>query len=783
MSKNDSQKKDTQKDYLSQLEDIGHELGMRPYDIGLFKNDALKEIFIHHYIKRDPILPLTEKQIAFNEKLIKVFSEVYGYPFPIDYAEKSDLTGTLFLGTPGHSKTAFAGTVGRKFANLMGLTYVRNPNEAQLPTILANPEKYFIECSISAAEYTSPNTFGGLPSLNKELGVTSLLPLTVLRAVKEAFGGIVVLDDVMNANDQLLNALLNLAQFRETKMYSLNKMILCSGNIAGVDGSLAKEVPTPLMNRLAVHLVYLSFEEWSPYIKTKYATYPGQDLGVRDFLGLPQYAHLYSEFPSDETRGPFTSPRSWTNFIEKGQIVSSELESGRINVDVAIDKLERIAYGVLGKSAADGLKTYYATKFSKAYTLANNVVNRGHFSREDLDLFEKFYKNGASAEETYFKELFKPEFASRLANHAKKLFTQPFGTSEAGKLTLERLKTRIKNEMLPTLDDHFFNQDDNLLTVFQKMNETYLKNSLNNKCGELKNETLRATYKRLFGADQEYFNGDISGVEIRTIAFAEYVFNLIMVPEVLPHLINLLNISVDGLRPLAKDGADLSSFLETFFFLFYVNVRQASKKIDAYLDEQTMAKGLKADNHSSIFQSLVVIYKFYMGLFKKKWYEQYRTDEYKIELIDTAIRERVMRNILNDFVTSATNNFTPLKGAGVTYAKLISAYPETLKHINEMAYQGKPRSYKLGALTEAQMKKNEESVRKALEGFGKSLETFGQEILAMQSEKETEVNRLAVNVLSSLRGAKQDKSLLAEMYEKGVDDGDASEGDTFNKVV
>lgn len=777
MSKNN----DSQKDYVAQLEDVGQELGMHPYDIGLFKNDALKELFIHHYIKRDPILGLSPKQEAFNEKLIKVFTEVYGYSYPVDYAEKSDLTGTLFLGTPGHSKTAFAGTVGRKFANLMGLTYVRNPNEAQLPAILAEPEKYFVEASISAAEYTSPNTFGGLPSLNKELGVTSLLPLTVLRAAKEAFGGIVVLDDVMNANDQLLNALLNLAQFRETKMYSLNKMILCSGNIAGVDGSLAKEVPTPLMNRLAVHLVYLSFEEWSPYIKAKYATYPGQDLGVRDFLSLPMYAHLYSEFPSDETRGPFTSPRSWTNFIEKGQIVSGELENGRIDVDIAVDKLERIARGVLGKTAANGLKTYYATKFSKAYTLANSIVKRGYFSQEDLALFEKFYTNGASSEETYFKELFKPEFAGRLANYAKKLFTKPFKDSEAGKLTLERLKTRIKNELIPTLEDNFFNQDDNILTVFQKMNETYFKNSLNNKSSELKNETLRKTYQRLFGSDQEYFNGDISGIETRTIAFAEYVFNLIMVPEVLPHLVNLLNISVDGLKPLAKDGADLSSFLETFFFLFYVNMRQASKKIDAYLDEEKMAKGLKTDNHASFFQSLVVIYKFYMGLFNKKWYDKYRTDEYKVELIDSAIRERVMRNVLNDFVTSATNNFTPLKGVGVTYAKLISQYPETLKHISEMAYQGKPRSYKLGALTEDQMKKNEENVRNALKGFDKSLEAFGQEILAMQSEKETDLNRLAVDVLSSLRGAKQDKSRLAEMYDKGLDE--VSEDNAFDKVV
>lgn len=764
MAKNDSQK-DSQKDYISQLQEVAEELGMEALDIGLFKPDALKELFIHHWIKKDPILPLTTKQIAFNEKLIKTFEELFGYQFPVDYAEKSDLTGTLFLGTPGHSKTAFATYVGRKFANLMGLTFVRNPNEAQLPVILANPENYFVECSISAAEYTSPNAFGGLPSLNKELGTTTLLPLTSLRAVKEAFGGIVVLDDVMNANDQLLNALLNLAQFRETKMYSLNKMILCSGNIAGVDGSLAKEIPTPLMNRLAVHLVYLSLEEWSPYIKTKYATYPGQDMGVRDFLSLPQYAHLYSEFPSDETRGPFTSPRSWTNFIEKAQIVSGELESGRIDVDVAIDKLRRIAYGVLGKKAANGLSTYYQTKFSKAYLLANNLVNRGYYDRADLDMLMKFYKNGASAEETYFKELYKPELAGRLANKAKLLFTKPFKDSEAGKLTLERLKTRIKNEMIPTLEDNFFNQDDNLLTVIQKMNETYLKNDLNNKCRELKNETLRATYKRLFGADAEFFNGDIGGLESKALSFAEYVFNLIMVPEVLPHLINLLNISVDGLAPLAKDGADISSFLETFFFLFYVNIRQASKNVDAYLNEKAMAEKLQIDNHACFYQSLVVIYKFYLSLFNQKWYDKYRTDEYKVELIDVSIRERVMRNVLNYYVSS-TSNFTPIQGAKVTYADVTKKYPETLKYINEMAYEGKPRSYKLGALTQEQLTANEKLVRQHLEGFGDSFKMFGQNLLDVQNEKQTELNQLAVDVLTSLRGARKNYSRIAGMYEE-----------------
>lgn len=760
MSKNN----DLQKSYVSKLEDIGNELGMEALDIGLFKPDALKELFIHHWIKKDPILPLTSEQIAFNEKLVKTFEELFGYQFPLDYAEKSDLTGTLFLGTPGHSKTAFATYVGRKFANLMGLTYVRNPNEAQLPVILANPEKFFVECSISAAEYTSPNAFGGLPSLNKELGTTTLLPLTSLRAVKEAFGGIVVLDDVMNANDQLLNALLNLAQFRETKMYSLNKMILCSGNIAGVDGSLAKEIPTPLMNRLAVHLVYLSFEEWSPYIKTKYATYPGQDMGVRDFLSLPNYSHLYSEFPSDETRGPFTSPRSWTNFIEKAQIVSGELESGRIEVDRAIEKLRRIAYGVVGKEAADKLTTYYQTKFSQAYTLANSLVNRGYYDSAELKQLNKFYKNGASAEETYFKELYKTELASRLANKAKSLFTKPFKDSEAGKLTLERLKTRIKNEMIPTLEGNFFNEDDNILTVIQKMNETYLKNDLNNKCRELKNETLQATYKRLFGADASFLNGDINGLEIKALAFAEYIFNLIMVPEVLPHLINLLNISVDGLAPLAKDGADISSFLETFFFLFYVNIRQASKKIDAYLDEKQMAEKLKQDNHACFFQSLVVIYKFYISLFNQKWYEKYRTNEHKVELIDMAIRERVMRNILNDYVVGASN-FTPVQGAVVTYAQVTKAHPETLKHISEMAYEGKPRPYKLGALTQEQLKANEKLVRQHLEGFEDSFKTFGQDVLDVQNEKQTELNQLAVDVLTSLRGARQNYSRTAGMYE------------------
>ena len=159
-----------------------------------------------------------------------------------------------------------------------------------------------------------------------------------------------------------------------------------------------------------------------------------------------------------------------------------------------------------------------------------------------------------------------------------------------------------------------------------------------------------------------------------------------------------------------------------------------------------------------------MIYKFYISLFNQKWYAKYRTNEYKVELIDMAIRERVMRNVLNDYVVGASN-FTPVQGAVVTYAQVTKAHPETLKHINEMAYEGKPRSYKLGALTQEQLKANEKLVRQHLEGFEESFKTFGQAVLDVQNEKQTELNQLAVDVLTSLRGARQNYSRTAGMYE------------------
>lgn len=757
-------------DYLSKLKEVGQELGISVESIGTFKALSLQELFYHSYIKDDPIIPLNEKQIDFNNKLKEKFLETFNYEMPLDRVESMELTGTLFLGTPGQSKTAFATILGKEFSQIMGLTFVKDPNKQQLVHIIANPEKYFVLASISAAEYTSPSSFGGLPGQDKELGVTDLLPQVTFRAVKEAYGGILVLDDVMNANDQLLNALLNLAQFKETKNYYIGKMILASGNIAGVDGSLAKEIPTPLMNRLSVYITYLDKQDWEDYVKAHYMNFPlTRDMGVTEFLGKGENFAFYSTFPNEDTRGPFPSPRSWSNFIDKASLVVEQLEVGNLDLDVAINRITMIAQGTVGKVVADKLKPFYMTRYSKAYRLSNELVKHGRFTKENLTEINSFYKDGATPEETLFKELYKEELASRLSIEFKNRLSKPFNSNTKGQLQLKRI-TEDFNRLLGLNILDFINENDSLFTLINRLNGDVFLNYKEEDKYTFYTDKTEELYNSLdFGNKFKMLNA------IQQKEFNKFVMNMVLGREIYPEVLKTFLLIINGLRPIKADNSDVTTFLTRFIALFFVNLKGVSTEVVSYKTEKEFLSSVLNNNHVMFTRPLQVLFTFYINLLNAKDFDKFSEAELSFETLEYETRKRVLNNIFYTFAKSYVSFVN--NGHNYDVVEALKTNETLVEFINSINMENRFRTYQYGILSKEQVENGYKNVlEKDVEKFKDTHGKF-KDMLTLVANNSADLAKaedkskvksfpdIGKNVFMAISGINNERANYAKVYE------------------
>ena len=213
----------------------------------------------------------------------------------------------LYLGPPGIGKSETVVDVAREVAEEHGLRFWEFENASEPP---ADYEKVFV-LVLFRLDMVKPEDLSGFPIPNKEDNAFDYATPRWAKVLRKAKGGLVVLDEFTNINDDtILSAAYDIVLSEKVNLFYFKKPVIALGNPPEVS-SLARPLPLPLLNRLAVFNVREpSVEEWCDYMNKRYG-----DAWAKEVC---TFLHAFSDFllrvPEDpEHLSPYPTPRSWTS--------------------------------------------------------------------------------------------------------------------------------------------------------------------------------------------------------------------------------------------------------------------------------------------------------------------------------------------------------------------------------------------------------------------------------------------------------------------------------------
>lgn len=394
--------------YIAELTSIAGklELPMAETDrlVKLISEDILRSLFRYPGTKmengKEVEVPLTEDELAINHRAEKFYSELHdGQKFP-NYRRKIRATG--LMGPPGHGKTTAFEVAARLVAKGMGMRFL-SPEQLEHVPLEDVDLNTFVFVSQETAGVASALEFMGLPS-SEESQATGLkymgrLFTQPLLKLMRAGGGVLLLDDFLNASRQIQDVGLSLVDRRRFGQLNLTQTYFgVTGNLGSLDDTNASRASSALRNRIRVFLAHDTPENFIARTQA--------DKNYRDELGdgfirmfLHRYPQMFSEHPKRGTQGAYTTPRSLKDFIDEARDCLHR-HGGRQNAHRAREELYTIAQATLGIDTANAYNAFLEAVLSKADPLARQVIMEGKLSLEEIRA--SYSQGGFSAKEQAF---------------------------------------------------------------------------------------------------------------------------------------------------------------------------------------------------------------------------------------------------------------------------------------------------------------------------------------------------------------------------------------------
>lgn len=344
-------------------------------------------------------IPLTEEDQDVNSRINEFHLKRYGVPFP---PFRRKLVAPAMFGPPGHGKTSSFETAAKIVAAGLGWRYI-GAEELETVDIAEIDHRTFVFVSHETAGAVSAMSLAGLPSQEEVKGsgekyMGNLQLLSFLKLAK-AGGGVLLLDDALNAARHIQDALLSILDRRRYLSTTFfNSLVGLTGNLGTLDGSNATAAATPLRGRIKSVLAHDTPENF--IARTRANETFRDDIGdafVRMFFH--RYPNLFSEMPKRGEQGGFAAPRNWDSFIHESRDIIYRA-GGRQYANQAKLELVDAARKILGSDVAQSYAAFLEAVLSRADPLARQVIMEGNLSQDEIgDLYKK---GGFSARETAF---------------------------------------------------------------------------------------------------------------------------------------------------------------------------------------------------------------------------------------------------------------------------------------------------------------------------------------------------------------------------------------------
>lgn len=340
------------------------------------------------------------------------------YPNGLFHDDGSPINSILLMGPPGQGKTTAFKVAAKMVAKGLGMNYLENGDiDAAMEKNGKITKDDFVFVSQETAGVVSSLEWAGLPTAKvqkdpegNDRKVMGRLYSQRLQSIADAGGGLLLLDDFMNASPSIQNVGLSLTEEKRYGDLSLsNAYIGLTGNMGSVDGTHTTKISAALRNRCQIFFTQDSLKNFVRRANSdpRYQDEVG-DVGVCGFL--ERYNNYFNSMPNPKEMGGYNTSRSWDKFIaEARRAVYSQ--GGRQGALRAMRTIQDKAASLLGFEVAHQYTTYLRSMMDMADPLARDVIING---KMDLDLMQKKFKEGYSANEQHFAY----QYALALADYA-----------------------------------------------------------------------------------------------------------------------------------------------------------------------------------------------------------------------------------------------------------------------------------------------------------------------------------------------------------------------------
>lgn len=342
-------------------------------------------------------------QEAMNAKIESAYKEWTGQNWRED---REKVLSTFLIGPPGHGKTTAFKQASRKVASALGLIYLENPTEEVRVT-----KEHFLFTSLEFSAENSKMELGGIPAKKTVDGVEYMARLTQYRlaTLKNASGGLLLLDDFSNASQNIQNLGLSLTDEKRYQGLNLQGIYIgLTGNMGALDGTNTSRVSSALRGRCEIYFTQDKLANFTHRARLKYR----DDLGDAGFIGfLNKNEDYFAVVPDPKQSGGYPAPRTLDHAI--GEVRRLVYDNGGRGTGElkAMDKIIRKVSAIIGMDAGHQYGIYLTSLMNSADPLARKIIFEGKLDEKSL---QQAYDNGFSANSQYFGY----QYALALAEYA-----------------------------------------------------------------------------------------------------------------------------------------------------------------------------------------------------------------------------------------------------------------------------------------------------------------------------------------------------------------------------
>ena len=392
---------------LSKLQDVATQLGLPLAEtdglVNVIARDMLRSVFRYPGTKmegnREVAVPLTAEELDVNQRCEALYKRWYGQDFP---PFRRKIRATALFGPPGHGKTTVFEVAARRVADGLGMRFL-SPEKLESVELEDVNLNTFVFVSQETAGVVSALEWMGLPSAEQIKGTTEKymgrLFTLPLRKLMQAGGGVLLLDDYLNAARQIQDVGLSLTDRRRVGQLNLAQTYFgVTGNLGSLDDTNATRASAALRNRMRMYMAHDTPANFIARIQA--------DPAYRDELGdgfvrmfLHRYEEKFSEYPERGKQGAYTTPRSLKDFIDEVRDCL-HAHGGRKNAARARAEIKQIAQATLGLETALSFDSFLEAVLTKADPLARQIIVEGKMSIEEIR--GSYSEGGFSMRETTF---------------------------------------------------------------------------------------------------------------------------------------------------------------------------------------------------------------------------------------------------------------------------------------------------------------------------------------------------------------------------------------------